>query len=47
MSVSYTKTQYDKVFDLYYKYSNIVLRPLTNDEDALNELVAICDTDEK
>ena len=47
MSVSYTKTIYEKVFDLYYKYSNIVVRALTNDEEALNELVAICDTDEK
>jgi len=47
MVTSYSKTQYEKVFDLYFKYGNIVIRPLTNDEQALNELVAICDTDEK
>lgn len=44
---SYTRTNYDKVFDLYYKYGNIVVRPLTNDDKPLKELVAICDTDEK
>lgn len=44
---SYSKTQYDKSFDLLYKYEHIVVRPLTNDTKALEELVAICDTDEK
>lgn len=47
MARLYSKSQYDRVFDLYYKYGNIVIRPLTNDDQALKELVAICDTDEK
>lgn len=44
---SYTKTQYEKTFDLLFKYEHIVVRPLTKDTKALEELVAICDTDEK
>lgn len=44
---TYSKSNYDKVFNLYYKYGDIVIRPLTNDEKALKELVTICDTDEK
>lgn len=47
MMKSYTRTNYEKAFDLYFKYGNIVVRPLTNDEKALKELVTICDTEEK
>lgn len=44
---SYTRSQYDKSFDLLKKYERIVVRQATQDTTALDELVAICDTDEK
>lgn len=44
---SYTRSEYDKSFDLLKKYERIVVRQATQDTTALDELVAICDTDEK
>lgn len=44
---AYTRSQYDKTFDLLKKYEHIVVRQATLDTTALEELVAICDTDEK
>lgn len=43
----YSKTQYEKSFDMLVKYERIVVRPTINDTKALDELVALCDTNEK
>lgn len=47
MGKKYSRSQYDKSFDLLKKYEYIVVRQTTHDTTALDELVAICDTDEK
>ena len=44
---SYSKSQFNKTFDLLLKYEHIVVRRATQDTSALEELVAICDNDEK
>lgn len=44
---TFTKKQYDRSFELLYKYEHIVVRRASNDTKALDELVAICDTDAK
>ena len=44
---TFTKKQYDRSFELLYKYEHIVVRRASNDTKALDELVAICDTDDK
>lgn len=43
----YNKNLYVKSFQLLLKYERIVVRESTQDTKALNELVNICDTDEK
>lgn len=45
---SYTRSQYEKSYALLLKYCSIVVRRAAPyDTSALDELVAICDTDEK
>ena len=44
---TYTRSQFEKSFDLLMKYEPIVVRPGYEDTKALDELVAICDTEEK
>lgn len=43
----YSQSKFNKTFALYMKYGHIVERPTTHDTKALDELVDICDTDEK
>lgn len=45
--MKYTQSAYNKSFDLYMKYGPIVVRPTTQDTKALDELVRMCDTEEK
>ena len=44
---SYSKDNFDKSFNLLMKYERIVVRDATQDTRALDELVKMCDTDEK
>ena len=44
---TYTRSQYEKSFDLLMKYERIVVRRADQDTRAFDELVAICDTVEK
>ena len=44
---AYNRSQYDKSFELLRKYEHIVVRPTTQDTTALDELINICNTDEK
>lgn len=45
--VKYSLDQYNKCFELLLKYERIVVRALNQDTKALEELVKICDTEEK
>lgn len=45
--MKYSQSAYNKTFDLYMKYGPIVVRPTTQDTKALDELVRMCDTEEK
>jgi hypothetical protein len=44
---AYTRSLFDKSFDLLMKYERIVVRRADQDTSAFDELVAICDTEEK
>lgn len=43
----YSKNHFDRAFHLLMKYEDIVVRKMTDDTSALDELVSICDSDEK